>query len=788
MTDMKKNISIRFITSMLVAAIAFTAITGCNTKSINAEITQEAQSDSESITLTSGPLTAEYKKKDLDTDYSDVTGSAVCGTKTAVSGKGISEENGVITISKEGTYVLSGDYSGQVLVDADKDAYVHIVLDGFNIVNESGPAIYSQQCDKLTITLADGSENSVADGAEYTSVDEDGEPDGAIYSKTDLSINGNGSIEVTGNYADAIKCKKDLKLISGSYKIKAASEGIKGRNSVVIKDGTYDITSTDTAIKATRDDDADKGYIIIDGGDITINAGNDGIHSETHTTINGGNINIETSYEGIEGQMIDITGGEVNVYASDDGINASRIGSSSNKGGKGGMGGGAPGMPNGNGDQGNAPQMPNDNGDQGNAPQMPNGNGDQGDMPQMPQGDGEQGDKPQMPQGDGEQGDRPQMPQGDGDQGDKPQMPQGNGNQGDKPDMSQDNNADGKGDKGMRGFGGGMEQESSDGQVYINISGGKVTVTAANGDCIDANGDLYISGGEVYASSERYGITDPDAVLDADASIVLKEGATFIGTGTSSQISSIENEQNAIYMYLDEKQQGTITVYNGSEKLAEYTPKYTYSGLVITSPKFEIGKTYTVEINGEKTDVTLTEQVTTVGTASAGGMGGGKGGDDRGQSQMKFTDISKDDDCYKAVAFLSRTGAMSGTSDTEFSPNTTLTRAMAVSVLGRLAKGEATGTASGFTDVEEGTYYIDYVNWAAENNIVSGYGNGVFGVNDSITGKQLQIILSNYAKTAGIEFTADESADDTPVTRGEFAQALYNAFGSSFKNDMNKAK
>jgi hypothetical protein len=670
-----------------------------------------------------------------------------------------------------------------VLVDADKDAYVHIVLNGFTITNENGPAIYAKKCDKLTITLADNSKNSITDGTNYKDVDEDGEPDAALFSESDMTLNGNGSLTVTGNYADAIKCKKDLKFISGTYKITAASEGIKGRNSVTIKDGTFDINSKDTAIKSTRDDDAEKGYIIIDGGSITINAGNDGIHSETHTTINGGDINIETSYEGIEGQMIDITGGNINIYSTDDGINASRIGSSSNKGG-----GGQPGGNNGDfKGKGDKSAMPSDNGDGGKT-DMQNGNGDMQAPSDMQNGDGGMQAPPDMQNGDGGMQVPPDMQNGNGDMQTPPDMQSGNGDMPNAPGGDAPTQGDDKRGGGNPGFGGGMENNSDDGQVYINISGGTVTVTGG-GDCIDANGNLYLTGGTVYASSERFGITDPDAVLDADGSIELKSGLTFIGTGKSSKVSSLEVEQNIAYIYLDENKSGTITVYDGDTVLASYKPDYSFGCIVVTSPSFEIGKTYTLDINGEKTEFTLSEQETSIGSpsSSSNGMGGGNGGG-MGRNKVSFTDVSSTASYYNAVSFLSRMGAMSGTSETEFSPDLTLTRGMAVSVLGRLAKGTPTDSTNSFSDVADGMYYTDYVKWAAENGIVSGYGNGVFGVNDSITAKQLQIILSNYAKVAGVEYTADETAGNTPVTRAEFAEALYKLFGASHSDKGSKNK
>jgi hypothetical protein len=386
---------------------------------------------------------------------------------------------------------------------------------------------------------------------------------------------------------------------------------------------------------------------------------------------------------------------------------------------------------------------------------------------------------PDMQNGDGGMQAPPDMQNDNGDMPTPPDMQNGKGDMpnaptGEAPAQGEDNKGGGN-----HGFGGGMENNSDDGQVYINISGGTVTVTGG-GDCIDANGNLYLTGGTVYASSERFGITDPDAVLDADGSIELKSGLTFIGTGKSSKVSSLEVEQNIAYIYLDENKSGTITVYDGDTVLASYKPDYSFGCIVVTSPSFEIGKTYTLDINGEKSEFTLSEQETSVGSpsSSSNGMGGGNGGG-MGRNKVSFTDVSSTASYYNAVSFLSRMGAMSGTSETEFSPDLTLTRGMAVSVLGRLAKGTSTSDTNSFSDVADEMYYTDYVKWAAENGIVSGYGNGVFGVNDSITAKQLQIILSNYAKVAGIDYTVDETADNTPVTRAEFAEALFNTFGAS---------
>jgi len=282
------------------------------------------------ITLTAGPVSCEYKNKDLSEEYdpnSDVN-IKCSGESCTVNGTGATASDGIVTISAAGTYIVSGTLSGQLRIEVTKEDFIHLILNGVTIKSSSGPAIYGTAASKVVITLV--GENNLSDSSNYSVVD--GEPDACIFINSDLSINGSGSINVTGNYSDAIRCKKDLKLISGQITIpKATQRGIKARNSICILGSVIDINSKNTAIKVTKDDDPEKGFIVIDGGKINITTGKDGIHAETHLTIHDGFINIDKCEEGIEGQMVDILGGEIHVLANNDGINAGKI-SAGNKG------------------------------------------------------------------------------------------------------------------------------------------------------------------------------------------------------------------------------------------------------------------------------------------------------------------------------------------------------------------------------------------------------------------------------------------------------------------------
>lgn len=137
---------------------------------------------------------------------------------------------------------------------------------------------------------------------------------------------------------------------------------------------------------------------------------------------------------------------------------------------------------------------------------------------------------------------------------------------------------------------------------------------------------------------------------------------------------------------------------------------------------------------------------------------------------LPFTDINPRDSYYNAVKALYDQGIMVGTSDTAFSPDEPVTRAMAITVLARLLDVTVQETDA-FSDVPAGTWYSGYVGWAASNEIVVGDGTGRFAPNDSLTAAHLDLILSRYAAIAGIEYTSSAGADHT-VTRGELAEIL----------------
>lgn len=245
------------------------------------------------------------------------------GAEAEISGKGASINDGTLLISAAGTYVLRGSFEGQVLIDAGKEDKVQLVLEEVSITCGSSAAIMGAQSDKITITLAEGTTNTVTDASVYSyqSADED-EPNAAIFSKDDLILNGTGSLIVNANYEDGIRSKDDLEIQSGSYQITSVKDAIQGKDSVYIADGEFVIQAGNDAVKSSNDTETDKGYVTIDGGTFHITAADDAFHAETEMTINDGIIRIESCYEGIEGLSVVINGGDIRLYADDDGINA----------------------------------------------------------------------------------------------------------------------------------------------------------------------------------------------------------------------------------------------------------------------------------------------------------------------------------------------------------------------------------------------------------------------------------------------------------------------------------
>ena len=241
-----------------------------------------------------------------------------------IEGEGAAADGANVTISAAGTYRLTGNIAeGGVTVDAGKEDEVFLVLDNVSIANSGYSAIYASQSGLLTIVLEDGSENKVSDGSAYVYLQAgEDEPDAAIFSKDDMVFEGNGMLEISGNYMNGIRGKDGVIINSGTYVIDAAKDGVKGKNFVEVNGGSLAITAGSDGIQSNNDTEEDKGYVRITGGTVAITAGKKGILAETLVEVAGGAITVEQSYEGLEGLCVEITGGTIRIHSEDDGINA----------------------------------------------------------------------------------------------------------------------------------------------------------------------------------------------------------------------------------------------------------------------------------------------------------------------------------------------------------------------------------------------------------------------------------------------------------------------------------
>lgn len=544
---MKRKLVILLLTALL--AIHTTACSATAKTSSTTVNTTNSQTTSQTTSTNSTAIDALdsanlFSKKDKEIGYDKKTS------------KTIKLNNESVTISEEGTYILSGTITnGQVIVDAPKEAKITLVLDSVTINNDTSAAIYVKQADKVFITLAKNSINTLSNKSEFVAID-DNNIDGVIFSKDDLTLNGQGKLIINANYGNGIVSKDDLVITSGDYEITAANHGLQGKDNVKISDGNITIKVTKDAIHSENSDDTSLGYVYIGGGSLNLTSGSDaidsssivqidngtinittnddGIHSDGRLIINGGKINILQSNEGLEGEKVDITGGEINVVSKDDGLNATSGSSTTNT-------------------------QAQDNSQSSENTQKQS----KKERPAPPQ-DG------QMPNSSN----RPASPQ-DG------QMP---------PHM-----------------GGGMDEVQEN--AYINITGGTITIKAG-GDGVDSNGNITVSGGTTYV----YGPTnDGNGSLDYNKSATISSG-TFVTAGSSGMAQNFGNDstQGSILLNLSSsKNEGTkVTVTNSSGKaILTFTPETKYNSLLISSPDIKQGEQYTITAGDETQTIEMTNNI-----------------------------------------------------------------------------------------------------------------------------------------------------------------------------------
>ncbi len=519
--------------------------------------------------------------------------TATCGSDTVkISGA-------EVTISDGGTYILSGTLTdGTIIVNTEKTDKVHLVLNNVSVNSNTSAAIYIAQADKAFITLAPESVNTLSNGGEFTSADEN--IDAAVFSKDDLTLNGQGKLTVNSSAGHGIVSKDDLTVTGGNYTIASSGHGLCGKDSVRIASGVFDITSGKDGIHAQNDDNEASGFAYLSGGTYTITSEGDGIGVSGCIQIDNGSFNIftgggsKTVNKGSDGEWgWDRPGRQPNDNSTANSVSAKGIKSTGelliNKG-----------------------TFSIDSADDA-LHSNKNLTVNDGTFKIATGDDGLHADELTTVAGgtinisksyEGIEGRNINISGGvidlvSSDDG----LNAAGGN-------DQSSGFGGFGDKG--GFG-----NASDSSV--NISGGKMYVNAL-GDGIDSNGSVKVSGGETYISGPT---NNGNGALDYQGEATVT-GGIFVAAGSSGMAQNFgpSSTQGAMLVSVRSySENGTIILTDSSGKnLISWTADKTFDCVVISCPEISKGKTYTVSVGESSQKVTMSELI-----YGQGGMGGGPG-------------------------------------------------------------------------------------------------------------------------------------------------------------------
>lgn len=573
----------------------------------------------------------DVSKPSYDVDDTNTTANAanmttikLNKTTATVSGSGAKANGSTVTISSAGAYSISGTLNnGQIIVNSPADGTVHLILNGANITCSKSSPIYIKDSDKTVITLASGTKNIIKDGTSYVLDDAaSGEPNAAIFSKDELTINGTGSLTVDANYDDGIASKDELKIMSGNIAVTAVDDGIRGKDYLAIKNANITITCKGDGLKSSNTTDTSLGFITIESGTIKITSDMDAIQAETSVEITGGNITVKAgggsgytvsnntgldnpqssksgssvSTKGIKaGKEILISGGTLGISSADDGINSNNAVNISG---------------------GNIRIASGDDGVHSDTTLKING----GTINIIKSYEGLESAEITI-------------------------------NKGTVHVASSDdgiNVAGGNDQSSVKGRPG-QNTFSSGSNLYLYLNGGYIYVDAV-GDGIDVNGSITMTGGTVLVNGPT---SDGNGALDYDGTFKVT-GGFLVAAGSSGMAlapSTTSTQYSIMATFSSTQSAGTLVhVEDASGKnIVTFAPTKQYNNVVVCSSGLKKGESYNIYYGGKSsgtnkdglytggsyssgtkcTNVTLSSVVTTYG--STGGMNGGmnSGGDGR---------------------------------------------------------------------------------------------------------------------------------------------------------------
>jgi len=615
----------RKLAALILAALLCIGCAACGASS-----STSSSASAQTLSAEAASTADMFTDRDFEVGYSDYVTVTLADGASSADGTGVSVDGNTVTITQEGTYLLTGTLTdGQIVVDADETAKIQIVLDGACVTCAGSAALYVKQADKVFVTLAESTENTLASTGEFVQTD-DNTVDGAIFAKSDLTLNGKGTLTVTSESGHGIVSKDDLKITSGTYVVTAASQGLSGKDSVRIADGTFTITAGADGIHSSNDEDTSKGFIYIANGTFTVDAQGDDVDASGTLTILDGTFALTSG------------GGSANAPAR---TNSDMPGMGG--GMHGGPGGAAPSSTDStSADSATAAAVTtaatvsaDSSASEDTTTSTKGLKADQavlisGGTFTIDSADDAVHTNADLSVSGGEftikAGD-------DGMHADSSLTISGGtiditesyeGIEGSAITVSGGTTSVVSSDDGLNA------SSSTDSDAIITISGGQLTVNA-DGDGIDSNGSLSVTGGTTYVSGPT---NSGNGALDYNDSATITGGVLIAAgaTGMDQNFGSDSTQGSILYQLSSVQAAGTtITLKNSDGSvLASYTPVKEFQSVVVSAPGIESGSTYTLTVGSASESIEMTDLIYGTGSemGGAGGNmgGGGMGGGPRG--------------------------------------------------------------------------------------------------------------------------------------------------------------
>lgn len=608
-------------------ALSMTAVAGCtgaksstgNVVSSETETNaEETSAQSEAGSYSSADM---FTERDLAGTYEESAAVYVTLSGDGIMGEtaGVAINGQTVTITAEGTYIFSGTLSeGQIVVDAD-NAKVQIVFDNVDITCASSAAVYVKSAEKVFVTLAEGSQNTLRNTDEYVAID-DNNIDAVIFAKSDLTLNGTGSLTIVSAEGHGIVSKDDLKITGGTYDITAAGHALSGKDSVRIADGTFILTAEKDGIHAENADDEEKGYIYIADGDFAITSDGDGMDASNIVQIEDGTFDITAgggTADSLKTHESDMPGGPGGGMLQ----NGARPGGES-----------MPQM----GERPGGENMPQDTttDESGTSTKGIKAGGSMylnGGTYQIDSADDSIHSNANITIADGTYtlatGD-------DGVHADDALTVNGGTitvtesyegmegltvtiNDGTIDITASDDGINTAGGTDQSGFGTfgdhfkGMDsaddetEETTDNEMWMELNGGYIHILAG-GDGVDSNGDLTINGGEIYIDGPS---DNGNSAIDyGDRSSAYVNGGMLVAIGSSGMAEGMSDssKQEVLMVKLGEQMEAGDVVLTDSEGnvIVSYTALKSYDCVIISTAEVESGAMYTLTTSGTTTEVT----------------------------------------------------------------------------------------------------------------------------------------------------------------------------------------